>query len=428
MRSTAIIVTILILTMASCTEDPSRRVLENYQFNFSNSNESRLLAGESLDVSAWFQVYTNTSASVDSVKVIFEPVQGGGYVSQEREYVSSGNSIGASWTLGHDSFRQVLRASVWDLSGYYITSTYLVAYGFRENQWDKLTDSPETRIMGMAADTVNDVTFMVTVNKLYRQGEKYFIWEEVTDPKFQSPDSPREVEIDRAGVFYVSTSGGNIFRSADHGDSWQACTKPWPERSHYLHLHVSNDNRLWIYTPEETVRYSDDGGTTWHNAGSGMTQTGVADIFRLGNGSLVMHGLNCCSLMMSDDDGQTWTGISTPDYTQKLYVNDDDEIFICADVGVTEKIYSSKDLGTTFGSVHTVAPSFRTLMDNVFNKWGDFYYVAIPGYGIMKSNDLHDYEAFWINAELVNLFIDHNGVLMVKDYDYRSVYYLKSNP
>jgi hypothetical protein len=130
---------------------------------------------------------------------------------------------------------------------------------------------------------------------------------------------------------------------------------------------------------------------------------------------------------MSDDDGQTWTKITTPNYSQKLYVKDDDEIFICSDVGLTETIYSSKDLGVSFWYVHDVGPAFRTAMDNIFSKWGDFYYVAIPGYGIMKSVDLHEYEPFWINDDLVNLFIDHNGVLMVKGYDYQSVWYLKES-
>jgi len=426
-RSTALMIVIMMVILGSCTEDPSRRILENYQFWFNNSQESRLLAGESLDVSAWFQVYTNTSAKVDSVRVIFEPVQGGGSVSQEREYVSSGQDIGAVWTLGYDSFRQVLRASIRDLSGSLMTSTDLVAYGFREDEWDGISGTPEVQIMDMVADTVNRVTFITAGSYLYRQGERYYQWERVNDPIFNSPDRPRTVEIDRNGVIYVSTSGGNIIRSIDHGSSWQYCAKPWPESSHYLQIYVSNDNRLWVYTAEEPIRYSDDRGVTWHNAGAGMSEQMLGDVFRLSDGALVKHGLDCCSLMISDDDGQTWTSLTTPAYSQKLYVTDDDQIFIVCDQGTGEVIYRSDDRGATFSGVHSVGVAFRSSFNNIFIRWGDFWYVAIPGFGIMTSYDLIEYENYWLFPDLRTLYVDHNGVLIVKDFDSNTLYYRKNS-
>ena len=427
MSSTALIIAIMMLILASCTEDPSRRTLENYQFYFNNSQESRLLAGESLDVSAWFQVYTNTSAKVDSVRVIFEPVRGGGSISQEREYVSSGQDIGAVWTLGHDSFRQVLRASVWDLSGSLMTSTDLIAYGFREDEWDGVSGAPEVQIMDMVADTVSMVTFITAGSYLYRQGERYYQWEMVNDPIFNTPDRPRAVEIDCNGVIYVSTNGGNIIRSLDHGSSWQYCTKPWPERSNYLQIYVSNDNRLWVYTAGEPIRYSDDMAVTWHDAGAGMSDLRLGEVFRLSDGALIKHGPDCCSLMISDDDGQTWTSLTTPAYSQKLYVNDDDQIFIICDQGTAEVIYRSDDRGVTFSGVHSVDVAFRSSFDNIFTRWDNFWYVAIPGFGIMTSYDLDEYENYWLFPDLRTLYVDHNGVLMAKDFDFNTIYYRKNS-
>ncbi len=427
LRRATIIIVMLILALVSCTKDPERRDIERYQFYFDNAQGSKMLAGESMEVSFWFHVSVNEYASVDSVRVLFEPVEGGGSVLQGRGYVSSGKNISTVWTLGPDSFRQVLKASAWDLSGRFITSVNLVAYGFREDEWDEVTGSPEVQIMDMVADTVNGVTFMTTFNKLYRQGARFYIWEEVTDPVFNSPNSPRTVEIDHNGVIYVSTSGGIIFKSLDHGSSWQPCTKPWPDKSHYLQINLSNDNRLWVSTAGVPVRYSDDRGVTWHDAGAGMSEHRTGDIFRLTDGTLIKHGGDCCSLVKSHDDGQTWTPLPTPGFSQKLFVGEDDAIFVVSDQGTGEFIYRSDDQGATFKLVHSVGVSFRSSYDNIFNRWDGFYYVAIPGFGIMKSNDLKDYENYWLFSDLRTLYIDHNGVLIVKDYDFNSVYYRKNS-
>jgi len=66
-------------------------------------------------------------------------------------------------------------------------------------------------------------------------------------------------------------------------------------------------------------------------------------------------------------------------------------------------------------------------MENTFNKWGNFYYIIIPGYGILKSSDLIHYEVYWHNTDLRNLFIDYNGVLIAKDWDWKTVYYRKNS-
>jgi hypothetical protein len=190
-------------------------------------------------------------------------------------------------------------------------------------------------------------------------------------------------------------------------------------------MHVSNDNYIWIYKFDYPTKYSKDGGNTWLTAGSGLSSYGFGDVFRLKNGSLLFHGSNCCSLSRSDDDGATWTHIATPGLSTKLYVNEKDEIFICTQLSGCW-IYKSTDMGATFQSVYGVSPVFGTTMDNVFNKWKDFYYILIPGFGILKSSDLTHYQIYWLNYDLENLFIDHNGVLIAKDWNLKTVYYRKN--
>lgn len=416
----------LLLAIAGCSKDPEIRTTVHYRFWFSNTQGQKLIPGENVDVLFWFEVLQDEELLLDRVRIHFE-VTGGGALTIDDVYIRPGEPAATTWTVGDETYGQVLRAVVHDQSDKEIASSDLLTYVFRDDVWNQVAGSAEVMITDMATDTVNGLTFISTLNKLYRQGIRYYIWEEVTDPLFNNPDTPRSVKSDSNGVLYVSTNGGNIVRSTDHGISWQLCAKPWPERSQYLQIYVSNDNRLWVCTEGVPVRYSDDMGITWHDAGIKMSEHRVGDIYRLNDGSLVMHGLDCCSLARSEDDGQTWTPISTPGYSQKLYVTEDDEIYICCDQGLAVVIYMSSDLGATFEMVKDVTPAFRTSMLNTFLKWKDDYYVTIPGYGIMQSKDLRQYEDFWYNRQIDNLFIDHNGVMMATEWGVNAVLYRRDS-
>lgn len=422
-----ILFAVLMFSVSGCSKDPGTRVTDQYTLYFSNQQGQRVLAGETIDVQFLFSVMRTERYMVDSVKVVFDAAEGEGSLTVASQWIASDEVAKTTWTVGTGTFIQVLTASVYDLEGKFLSSLDLVAYVFRDNQWNEVTAGPEVQIWDLAADTVNGVTFMTTYSKLYRQGPRYYIWEEVANPLFQHPDSPRTVKIDGDGIFYVSTSGGNIMRSIDHGVTWQACAKPWPDITTYIQAYVSNDDRIWVYTADRPLRYSDDRGITWHDAGADAADGGIGDIFRLGDGTLVRHGLNCCSLAASDDDGQTWTPLQAPEYSHKIYVTGDDEIFILSSQGTGETIFRSVDLGASFIPVHSVGVTFRSSYDNIFTRYGDYWYVAIPGFGIMKSADLIHYENYWLFSDLRTLFMDHNGVMIARDKDFQSVWY-HSNP
>jgi hypothetical protein len=55
------------------------------------------------------------------------------------------------------------------------------------------------------------------------------------------------------------------------------------------------------------------------------------------------------------------------------------------------------------------------------------YWILVPGYGIVKSKDLLTFEDYWVNNSLTDLFIDHNGVIIAKDWDNMTVYYRKNS-
>ena len=403
--------------------DPSSELLENYSFIYQNQQGQRFFAGEWVNDSVSISAYNYAAETREPVKILFEVIKGDGSVTKTEAVTDIYGFATTKWQLGFGSTEQILRAKSYNMSGKYLTSTDLVAYGFIAGEWNKWSGTPDGGMAGMVADTVNKVTLMVNNNSVFKPGERYYMWQEVSDPLLVSS---RTINIDGNGVIYVTTWTGELVKSSDHGQTWKACTKPYPDRPYYFYFSVSNDNWLWAFDFDHPTRYSGDGGETWHNAGGGIESIGWGDVFRLKDGSLIIHGSDCCSLNRSFDNGLTWTSIPTPGYSLKVYVNEKDEIFIVTQVEGGISIYISTDYGDTFSTVHTVFPQWGTSMLNTFSKWGSFYYVLIPGYGILKSPDLIHYEDYYLNSDLLDLFIDQNGVMIAKAQDYHTVYYMKN--
>jgi len=430
MKKTVLFLSLLYL-ITSCDRypDPSQSVLKDYSFYFQAVQGNKYFQGDWVGDSIIFKAVNNQLyEGLDSVYVLFDIMSGEGSVTVQSAYTDNQGEVTLRWQLGLGSFEQKLRARTYDSSGKYLSSTYLTEYAFKNDGWDPYNSSPDAGITGLVADTINKVTYMISNGTLYRQGEKYFMWNAITDAVVISP---RTINIDRKGVIYISTWNGDLIKSTDHGISWKTCTKPYPDRPYYIYVYVSNDNYVWTFAWDHKTRYSNDGGSTWTDIDpqSGMTAEGFGDIFRLKDGSLLYHGGNCCNLNRSFDNGLTWVKIATPDYSNKLYVNDKDEIFLCSQIGGIT-IYKSTDYGLTFTSVYSVYPQWSTSMENTFNRWGNVYYILIPGYGILKSTDLNNsaaYSVYYNNSDLFNLFIDQNGVLVARTLNTNTVYYHKNS-
>ncbi len=409
----------------SCSPDPSLEILESLSINYENGSDQRLLPGEKVNVV--LKVFNNLNPSDESMKVTFEVINGGGSLSENSTYTDENRKATTEWTVGGESFNNTLRASIYKLSGEYLTSRDLTVSCFIPDTWNMVSTEPDGRITDMAADTVNGITLMVSGGVLYKQGDRYYTWEKLNDPVL---GSPRTIEIDRDGILYVSTWSGDVVKSSDHGETWGKCTKPYPDNPYYVYMNVSNDDYIWVGKFDYPTKFSKDGGVTWQNASSTLSTFLNGNTFRLKNGILVNHGTNGTSknrLNISYDDGLTWTARETPGYSTVMYVNEKDEIYIATqENGFT--IYQTTDMGVTFKKVHSVYPQWGTTMENNnFTRWNGFYYIIVPGYGILKSADLVHYENYWLNSDLNDLFIDHNGVLIAKDWDWKTVYYRKNS-
>jgi hypothetical protein len=409
---------------------PSAQILKDYTFSFKTNQEMRFNSGEWVSDSVKFMAINNKIRLTDSTKVLFEPVKGGGSVTVPSCYTDKNGYAYTGWKLGSGSFSQTLRAKTYDLSGDYMNSSDLVAYGFRTNAWDTLKGAQEADISGMAADTTNNETFIIINNQLYRQGERYYQWNLFSYAKVVV--SAREIKIDKNGVFWINTGSGELLKSMGHWLPWKSCTRPYPENSYY-YIYISNDNYIWAFAYNYPARCSKDSGQTWTDIGGDTFSNGFGDIYRLKDGSLLYCGSGCCTLYRSFDDGLSWTYINNPGNLVKLLVNDKDEIFVFSKQNSKMNIYRSTDYGQTYSLLYSVEPAWGGYMENNICRWGNFYYILVPGYGILRSADLINYEPYFVNSNLSDLYMDHNGVLMVKYYNWKTgenpkiIYYRKNS-
>jgi hypothetical protein len=425
----AVLLVSLLFCILSCDRypDPSIKSIRDYSFAFITNQGTRVESGEWVSDSIIFRAVNNLNPYKDQVKVTFEVIKGGGELTVSSAYTDTLGYVYTGWKLGTDSFEQILRASSYDMTGTFLTSTDLLAYGFRTDEWDELNNAAEYGITDLASDTINMVTLAIIGGRIYKQTDNYYTWKEIPN---NISESVNAIEIDNNKVFYVMSWTGNLYKSTNHGESWINCSKPYSQINYNARLKVSNDNYVWVSGYDSPIKFSKDGGTSWNEVIEEVSAHGLNDIFRLKDGSLLLHGSDCCYMFRSFDNGISWIRIPTPGYSLKLYVDENDAIYIVTQEGGMT-IYRSTDYGLNFSYVYSVQPQWISSMENTFNRWGSFYYVFIQGYGILKSKDLATYELYWENYNLVNLFIDDMGVLIGKNlswqYPYPIIIYYRNN-
>ncbi len=423
MKLFAIAIFLIIFTACTDFPDPENTPVESYSFS-NNGLDRKGFANDYISDSLLINVRDNYQGLyLPGFQVLFEVTEGGGEVDNTEIYTDAQGNAYTRWKLGTSGTEQLVEAQIFNPSGKYLATVPFRAIGFLPGAWNTVTLQPDLSFSDMAADSLNEVTFAIGGSGLYIQGERYFDWYYSTSYNL---NSPRRIILGTDQKFYVSTWYGQLFKSPDHGATWQECTKPWPDHSYYFFMTLTKDNYIWATASGRPLRCSRDGGKTWTDASEGLpAEELLGDIYRLTDGTLFFLSLNC-NLSKSVDDGNTWTSVIVTGYPLKLYVTENDELILFTQqAGIS--ILKSTDKGEHFIKKYSVWPAFGTLMDHTVYKRGNTYYILIPGYGILQTTDFEKFDTIFNNDAVNDMFMDDEGVIIARELYGQQVHYRDTN-
>lgn len=413
-----LIVLLIALFFVSCEKypDPSVKSLVSYYFS-KNGSDQRALAGNFLKDSIITKVMGDASTTNSDFEVHYEVIKGGGSVENDFLLVKQNEKASTKWKLGSTSNQQILKTSIYEKGGKFLSSFNYYGTSFRSNMCDTVSTYPEVSVLHMVADTINNVTFLCTYNQLFKQGANYFDWIPVQSNLWTSVFS---IEMSKDNIIYLTTWSGDLFKSLDHGVSWVGCNKPFPAYSNYFYIQVTSDGTVWANTWNYPLRFSKDEGETWTAANLPVEQQ-PNHICRLSDGSILALTFDT-KLWRSEDGGLTWTNLNTSGYPLYLYVTDSDEVIIeTQEDGISIK--KSIDRGDHFSRVYYSNRSFSGTIWNSIHKKGDTYYIMIQGKKIITTKDFLHFSDLWNNDLIFDLFMDHRGTLVSSELNRGKAYY-----
>jgi hypothetical protein len=411
----------IMLFLISCNkhEGPGFEIIETYNFSVTG-NGQRNMAGSYFDDSV--KVYASGNIRKEMVRgmrAVFKVVSGGGAVDISEANVVNGYAA-TRWKSGNSSCFQKLRAEIYDKDNKLINTLHINNLAFRTGVWDTIYSEPEIRFWDVWGDTISGKTFAIGNNNMYTQGSNFFTWdivmEQINGFSFHS---------DAAGMLYMSTWYGKIFKSGNGGNSWQLCENPIIGHPYFYYMAVTNDGYMWAstYHYPHSLRCSRDGGITWTADTIGLSPGSlVADVHRLKNGDILLYDFT--SFYRSTDDGRTWKPLNVPQYSTKLFVTDNNEVIVIS-LGGGANIYKSVDGGKSFSLKHTVPVDYHTSMQKNIRKYKNTYYVLIPGYGVLKTTNFESFEPLYRNLDIRFLYMAHDGLIICRGLDNQKAYFYK---
>ena len=413
-RIPLLVLSISVINACNNYNDPSIETLINYNVSYVNPNPVSI-GGEYMKDSIYVQIYNYKSPQdISGFTIEFKVQKGGGSVDQQRVKTQKDGKAATKWKLGKDSFTQIVTARVTGPDGKFLPESTITAHAILHNAWNEVDIYPLSNLIDLATDTINHMSWMISSGGIYKRGINFLDWQQINQQKIQSAKS---IEIDKNGVIYIGTYNGELFKSTDHGLSWIKCTNPIPNLAYSFYFWITNDGDLWATGYNSGLWHSSDGGSTWVNPANGADKDDyIVGINRLKDGSLISISGTKQLLMRSVDNGKSWTSFESPKSLGNLYVTEKQEIIV-SDYTAPSNFFMSVDQGKSFRKIHSVLVSYANgFMEPNIQKFGSYYYIIVPGTGILKTQNFEQFETILTEPNISGVYLDHTGTIMAKGW------------
>lgn len=157
-----------------------------------------------------------------------------------------------------------------------------------------------------------ETLFAATILGVYRSRDGAATWERLTGGLPYGVFSTVLVDPDRPRIVYALHEGGQVFRSADGGESW-AMRSPRPSPVTVLAMDPLRPAILYAETAGMLYK-TFDGGTSWsrvRESGHDIFQNLHLAVASL-PGRTILYAGAALGLWRSDDGGQTWKYLAAP--------------------------------------------------------------------------------------------------------------------
>ncbi|NJK96245.1 MAG: hypothetical protein HC905_16220 [Bacteroidales bacterium] len=233
------------------------------------------------------------------------------------------------------------------------------------------------------------------------------------------------IEMDNNHHYYIGTTTGTVFRSEDHGKTWQKSTDPSPGYNGYILLKSAGDV-LWA-SSNKSLWYTANGGLSWKIDTVGIPSGEVLSEISQAPDSTFYMVTNDGKLLKSEGLDKPWKKLNFTEFVKNIYITKTGDIIINASGG-NLNIYKSSDNGATFNKVHTVSVAFWSSYSfNFVIPYKEGFLMLLPGNGIWFTKEFNTYTSFWNNTNLINFNKLKDNVLIARDVNADKVYYLNGN-